>query len=120
MTWEEIMDLQQIIDNLHLRVLTSDCDFSSIKVDSGYTSDLLSCVMTGAKSKSVRVTLMAHGNIVAVDTLLDLTAIIVTENAQPNVNTISKANEEGIVILSSPQPSFQIVGQLWDLGLRGT
>jgi hypothetical protein len=119
MTREENMDLQQIIDNLHLKVLTSECDFSSINVDSGYTSDLLSCVMTGAKSKSVWVTLIAHGNIVAVATLLELNAIIITENAQPDGNTISKANEEGIVILSSPLPSFQIVGQLWDLGLRG-
>jgi hypothetical protein len=120
MTWEGKVDLQQIIDNLHLKVLTSNLDFSAIKVDSGYTSDLLSCVMTGAKSKAIWVTLMAHGNIVAVASLLDLSAIIITENAQPDANTISKANEEGIAVLSSPQPSFHIIGQLWDLGLRGT
>ena len=114
------MDLQHIIDNLHLKILTSPLDFSTIKVDSGYTSDLLSCVMTGAKSKSAWVTLMAHGNIVAVAALLDISVVIITENAQPDKDTLAKANEEGIILLSSPQPSFQIIGQLWDLGLRGT
>lgn len=112
------MFLQEIIDNLHLKVLTEGKDFSAVSVESGYVSDLLSCVMTGAKSKGVWVTLMAHGNIVAVAALLDLPAIIITENAQPEDETIQKANDEGITLLSSPHPSFHIVGQLWEIGLR--
>lgn len=113
------MDLQQIVDYLHLRILTTKKDLAGITVESGYISDLLSCVMTGAKSKAIWVTLIAHSNIVAVASLLELPAIIITEDAQPDVPTISKADDEGIILLSSPLPSFQIVGQLWDLGLRG-
>lgn len=112
------MILQEIIDNLHLRILTENKDFSSTDVVSGYTSDLLSCVMTGAGSQSVWVTLIAHNNIVAVASLLEIAAVIITENAQPDEATINKANEQGIVLLSTPHPSFQIVGQLWEMGLR--
>ncbi|MFN2305260.1 MAG: serine kinase [Anaerolineales bacterium] len=114
------MYLQEIIQKLNLKVLTEPKDFSSIMVTSGYCSDLLSCVMTGAEPDGVWVTLMAHGNIVAVAALLDLSAIIITEDAQPEQDTIDKANEKGVTMLSSPKTNFQINGQLWDLGLRAT
>ena len=48
----------------------------------------------------------------------DLCAIIVTEGAQPDQATIDKANEENITILSTSQPSFYVVGKLWEMGLR--
>jgi len=50
--------------------------------------------------------------------LLDLSAIIVTEGAMPDPATLVKANEEGITILATPKPTFEIVGRLWEMGLR--
>ncbi len=112
------MTLQEIIDRLDLKVLTEPKDFHSVHPTSGYASDLLSCVMAGAKQHGVWVTLQAHSNIVAVAALLELSAIIITENAQPDQATISKADQEGITLLSSDQPSFSIIGRLWEMGLR--
>lgn len=114
------MQLDKIIQSLNLQVLTEPKDFSAIAVESGYCSDLLSCVMTGAEPNGVWITLMAHGNIVAVAALLDLAAIIITEDAQPDPDTIEKANEKGVILLATPAPNFTTVGQLWDLGLRAT
>ena len=96
------MNLQEIINRLNLTVLTDPRDFTSIQPDGGYTSDLLSCVMAGAKNTYLWITLQAHLNIVAVAALLDVAAIFITENAQPDSATISKANEQGIVLLSTP------------------
>ena len=112
------MNLDQIIQNLDLNLLTESKDFSSMHVKSGYCSDLLSCVMTGAEPEGVWITLMAHGNIIAVAALLDLTAVIITEDAQPNQDTIDKANEKGVTLLSTPHPSYHIVGKLWEMGLK--
>ena len=98
--------------------MTEEKEFSSVEVESGYCSDLLSCVMAGAQPKGIWITLMAHGNIVAVAALLDLAAIIITEDTQPEKATIAQANEKGIILLSTPKSSFQIVGSLWELGLR--
>ncbi len=112
------MNLAQIIQELHLTVLTEPLDFASVEPSSGYTSDLLSCVMSGAAKHSVWVTLQAHSNIVAVAALLDLTAIIITEGAMPDPATIAKANQEGITLLATTDPSFHVIGRLWDLGLR--
>ena len=112
------MTLQEIIESLNLTVLTTPANFSEVVPSSGYTSDLLSCVMAGAKNQGIWVTLQAHINIVAVAALLDICAIIITENARPDESTIAKANAEGITLLSTPMPTFTIVGQLWEMGLR--
>ncbi len=114
------MHLDEIIQKLDLKVLSEPVDFSAISVSSGYCSDLLSCVMTGAEPNGLWITLMAHGNIVAVAALLDLAAIIVTENAQPDTETIEKAKEKGVVILSTEASNYQTIGQLWELGLRAS
>lgn len=112
------MDLQTIKEKLNLTLLTEERDFSSIQIESGYQSDLLSCVMTGAQPHSIWVTLIANINIVAVASLLEISAIIITENAQPNQETISRANMEEIVLLSTSASNFHVAGQLWDLGIK--
>mgnify|MGYP001043213189 CR=1 FL=1 len=111
------MQLDEIIQKLNLRLLTQATD-SSNQVKSGYCSDLLSCVMTGAESRCLWITLMAHSNIVAVAALLDISAIIITEDAQPDEDTIQKANDKGVIMLSTPKSNFNIIGELWELGLR--
>jgi imidazolonepropionase-like amidohydrolase len=112
------MNIQQIIEKLDLQVLTEPRDFSSIVPTFGYSSDLLSCVMAGAPKQGIWVTLQAHGNIVAVAALLELTAVIITEGAMPDENTIQKANDEGVTLFSTPNSTFYTIGQLWEMGLR--
>jgi len=112
------MNLQQIIENLNLTVLTETRDFSAIEPVGGYTSDLLSCVMAGAKGNCLWITLQSHLNIVAVAALLDVAAIIVTENARPDSATIDKANEQGVVLLSTSMTTFEVDGRLWEMGIH--
>jgi hypothetical protein len=112
------MNLQKIIDTLNLTVLTNKKNFTAIEPTSGYASDLLSCVMSGAAHGGLWVTLQAHTNIVAVAALLELSAIIITEGADPDENTIQKANEEEITLLASKETTFYIAGKLWEMGLR--
>ena len=113
------MNLQQIIERLDLNLLTDSRDFAGIQPEGGYTSDLLSCVMSGAKNQYIWVTLQAHLNIVAVAALLDVAAIIITENAQPDAETIAKANDQGVILLSTHMPNFEVDGKLWEMGIRG-
>lgn len=113
-----VMTLDQIIKKLDLTLLTSEKDFASISPTYGYTSDLLSCVMSGAKNQGLWITLQAHNNIVAVAALLELVAVIITEGAMPDEATIARANEQGITLLSTQKNSFYVAGKLWELGLR--
>jgi hypothetical protein len=112
------MNLEDIVTELKLEVLTNQKDFNLVEPTSVYAADLLSCVMAGAEHKSVWITLQSHSNIVAVGSLLELSAIIITESAKPDQETIDKANEEGIIMLSTSEPSFYVSGKLWEMGLR--
>jgi hypothetical protein len=110
--------LQEIVDQLGLKALTESRDLDQITVGAGYASDLLSCVMAGAQKRAVWVTLQAHANIVAVAALLDLSAIIITEGAMPDPASVARANDENIILLSTPRPTFYVVGRLWEMGVR--
>jgi hypothetical protein len=112
------MNLQQIIDQLNLIVLTEPRDFAEITPTGGYSSDLLSCVMAGAKKGHLWITLQAHLNIVAVAALNEVAAIVITENAQPDPASIAKANQQGVILLSTHRPTYEINGKLWELGIQ--
>ncbi len=112
------MNLQDVITKLDLSVISTKKDFGNIIPTSAYISDLLSCVMAGAKHQGIWVTLQCHNNIVAVAALLDVVAVIITEGAAPDPATIEKANIEGITLLSTSKLSFEVCGILWEMGLR--
>lgn len=112
------LTLGQIAKTLNLELLTRSVDWEEIRPTAGYTSDMLSCVMAGAPHRSIWITLQAHLNIIAVAALLELSAIIITEGAQPEPTTIEKANEKGVVLFSTKASSFEVAGRLWEMGLR--
>lgn len=112
------MNLQTIAEKLQLNLLTEPRNLAGITPQGAYTSDLLSCVMAGAKSGNIWVTLQAHLNIVAVASMLDVAAVIITENAQPDEATVAKANEQGVILLSTSKFSYEICGRLWEMNLR--
>ena len=115
---EKPMNLQQIIEQLSLTVLTGPRDFASIHPGGGYSSDLLSCVMAGAKKGDLWTTLQAHLNIVAVAALNEVAAVIITENARPDEASIAKADQQGVILLSTPLSTYEVNGRLWELGVR--
>jgi len=112
------MTLADIIAKLDLTILTTPNNLEAITPDGGYVSDLLSCVVAGAQPGNIWVTLQAHMNVVAVAALREVSAVIITENAQPDADVIEKASQQGVILLSTKEPSYQVVGRLWELGVR--
>jgi hypothetical protein len=111
------MTLREIVQQLELDLLTgAEAD---PQITGGYASDLLSCAMAGAKAGNVWVTLQAHPNVVAVASLLELSAVIVTEGIDPDPETISKAEQTSVTLLSTPKDTFTVAGELAALGIRG-
>jgi hypothetical protein len=111
------MNLKAIVDALELRVAAGTERLEN-EVTGGYTSDLLSCAMAGAGKGNVWVTLQGHLNVVAVASLNELAAVVVTEGKPIAAETASKAEEEGVVLLQTPLTSYQVIGRLWDLGVK--
>ena len=111
------MIVEEIVNKLGLQVITPG-DIGQ-EVTGGYAADLLSCVMAKAKAGNVWVTLQAHPNVIAVASLLSLAAVIVSEGIKPDLETVERAQENQVTLLSSPQTTFAVVGQLSKLGVSG-
>ena len=111
------MKIEEIVNKLGLQVITPG-DIGQ-EVTGGYAADLLSCVMAKAKAGNVWVTLQAHPNVVAVASLLNLAAVIVSEGMKPDIETVERAQDNGVTLLGSPQTTFAVVGQLSKLGVGG-
>ena len=67
----------------------------------GYAGDLLSWVMGRASEGDAWVTIMSNVNIVAVSTLADPACIVLSEGVQPDEETLVRAKQQGINILST-------------------
>ncbi|MDO4287953.1 MAG: AraC family transcriptional regulator [Eubacterium sp.] len=78
------------------------------EIQSGYVGDLLSWVMANAGEGCAWVTIQTHLNIVAVATLLEMACIIVTEGAEIEGDTLAKATEEGIPLLTTEMTAYQV------------
>jgi len=112
------MKLKEIVAAAGLTVRAAPQGLGA-EVTGGYASDLLSCVMAKAQEGNLWVTLQAHPNIVAVASLHDLAGIVITEGQEPNPQTVEKANEHGVCIMTTEHATFTIVAKLAELGVRG-
>jgi len=114
---ETIMTLTEVVERLGLRVVTPGGSGDS-KVTGGYTGDLLSDVMANSKAGNLWITMQTHQNILAVAKLKDLAGIVLVNDRQPNEETMRKADEEQVTILSTGESAFSISGRLYRLLAR--
>ena len=112
------MQLRQLSESLNLTVKAGAAGLDT-EVTGAYAADLLSCAMAGARKGNIWITLQGHLNVVAIASLTELAGIIVTEDKPVTVDTLAKADEEGIPILTTSLPTFALAGRLWELGIRG-
>lgn len=108
------MKLTEIIKNLELQVLSAKNNLET-EVSWGYTSDLLSDVIANSEGGNLWITLQTHQNIVAVAKLKDLAGIILVNDRQPDEETIKKAEEEKVPLLTTSESAFIISGKLYQL-----
>jgi hypothetical protein len=113
------MTLREVIDSLRLQVLTDGAGLDR-DVTGGYACDLLSVVMGRSQTGQVWVTRQSHANVVAVASLKELAAVVLADGVTADPETLAKASEEKVVVLGSTLPAFELVGRLYQLGIRGS
>ena len=114
------MNLNEIAKKLDLELLTPEIAGDSAEdITHGYASDLLSDVLANAPRGGVLVTVQVHLNVVAVAVHAELAGVIFASGRRPEPSVCAKAIEEGIVLLVSEEPAFDVVGKLYALGFRG-
>ena len=114
------MKLKDIKEKLNLNLLidSSLIDLNK-EINYGYASDLLSDVLANAKKDSIWITLQIHPNIIGVASLKELAGIIIINNRKPEAETISKASNEKIPLFTTELPCFELIGKLYQFGIKG-
>lgn len=112
------MKLETLVQSFGLEVKTGS-DQLQQEVTGGYAGDLLSDVIAHSARGNVWITIQTHPNIVAVASLKDLAAIILAGGREPDPETLKKAEEEGIPLLISLLPAFELIGRLYQTGVPG-
>ncbi len=112
------MTVEQIVQQLGLEVAAARGQLD-IEVTGGYSGDLISAAMANARQDNIWVTWHVHPNIVAAGLVVKLAAIILVSGREPEQETIHKADEEGMPILVSDLPAFEIIGRLHAMGISG-
>lgn len=82
-----------------------------------FCCDMLSVAMGKAPADSVWITVMGNKNTLAVASLTDVACIIFAEGVMPDQDTIAQAEKEGITMMSSELPIFDIALKVHEAGL---
>ena len=117
---ERDMKLEDIAQELGFTELTPEVSGNrDTEIDRGYASDLLSDVLAHAPEGGLLVTLQVHLNVIAVASHAELAAVVFAGNRRPEDDVLAKAAAEGLALYSSPADTFDIVGRLYALGVKG-
>jgi hypothetical protein len=112
------MKLSEIVEKLGLKIRTGGGKLDR-EVSRGYASDLMSDVIAHSMKNDIWVTIQVHLNIVAVASMKELSCIVLINGKEPEKETLEKAEAEGIPILVSDLPAFELIGRLYQLGISG-
>ena len=101
------MNIGEFAQKLNARVLTGNAGIEN-EITGLYVCDLLSRVMSHAVKGDAWITVHTHINIVAVALLTEISCIILPESISIEEQTLKKAVEEGIPILSTALGCYRI------------
>lgn len=112
------MTLREMIEKLEL-IVVAETGALDETVSGGYVSDLLSHVMGQAKAGQIWITMQGHQNIVAVASLVGLSAVIVAGGVEPEEQTVVKARDQEVVLCKTNLSTYEVVGRLYNLEFQG-
>ncbi len=112
-----MMTVREVAETLGLTVRTPQPTLDA-EVTGGVVCDLLSVVMSTGSKGNLWVTVQCHPNIVAVAVVAGLAGVVVTQGVEPERETLLKADQEAIPILTTKASSFEVAGRLYGMMAR--
>lgn len=103
------MEVKMIVNDSRFRQMSLDVELENKPIEGIYVGDLLSFVMANAKPNQLWLTVQTHPNIIAIASLLELSAVIVVSGVEIPQETIDLANEQGILLISSVLDAVEII-----------
>jgi len=109
------MTVAQLVKDLELTPLV---DVLDAEVTGAYASDLLSDVVGNAQAGNVLITVQVHRNVVAVASLVNLAAVIITNDRKPDDEVLAAARDNNITLLATPETAYTVAGRMYAAGIR--
>ena len=109
------MKLQSVVDIPGCKVLVKgnpERELSKV-----FCCDLLSIAMSKAPADGVWVTVMGNKNTLAVASLTETACIILAEGVGLDEGTLKQAESEGIAVLTTELPVFDMALEVYEAGL---
>jgi serine kinase of HPr protein (carbohydrate metabolism regulator) len=97
----------QLAEALDLKIVSRG-DGDKRTANGVFCCDLLSIVMGKAKADAIWITVMSNINTIAVAVLADVSCVILSEGYAADENMVKKAEEQGICLLQSSLPTFEL------------
>lgn len=108
------MKLQTILELPECRVLAEGRP--ERKLSRIFCCDLLSIAMSRAPADGVWITVMGNRNTLAVASLTETACIVLAEGVSFDSGTLEKAADEGIAVLATELPVFDIALRIHEAG----
>lgn len=113
------MTVAKLKEALHLTALCENDEALSREVTGGYCGDLLSWVMSRAKSGDAWMTVMGNINSIGVAALADISCIILTESAPLDSDAKLRAEQNGIAVYQTEKNTYDTAAQVYELLKNG-
>lgn len=112
-----MIKLSDVVKKTEAKVLCGKTRLET-EVTSGYAGDMLSDVLAHGQKGGLWLTVQAHPNIIAVAVMKGLAGILLVNGKIPDKETLAKAEQEKMVLLSTPLNAFQAALKLQDVGKK--
>jgi len=108
------LTVAELAEKLNLKFIAGTVGSTNV-IEGAYVGDLLSWVMGRAKESDAWITIQGHENIIAVAALAAVSCVVVCESAELYGRTAEKAEREGIPLLTSELPAYELAVKLHEI-----
>ena len=110
------MKVRELAEKLGAKVLSGEENLET-EISCGYSCDLLSWVMAHGKKGMAWITVQTHMNVIAVASLMEMSAVILPEGITMEGPSLEKAREEGVAVLQSKKSAYALCALMEKGGL---
>lgn len=110
------MDLSEIIDLVSAKLVAGDVN--GVVVEKGFSSDLMSDVLTIDTEKIILITGTCNVQAIRTAEMADIQCILLVRGKKASHDMVKIANENKIVIIETALSMFNTVGLLYKAGLK--
>jgi hypothetical protein len=111
------MNIQLILDSVEGVLITAK-NLELLEVETAFTSDLMSDVLTVEVNKTLLITGLSNLQTIRTAEMCDIECIIIARNKRVTHDMIELAEKSKIRLIGSPFSVFRIAGILYQKGIK--